>query len=591
MRPVKKQNIPEVTQNWVPSISLVLLIFFISISLFWHGLLFKPEYLFIEGCLYVFAVLTLFKRKTPSHPAFYVFIVFVCFYFALTFTAISKQDSLATSFRIALVVPLFLIAAQLTQAHRLTLIKVFVYLCSIGVIYGVLFDQFREGRFEGPLEYANAWGILLLTALILSNMLATLENKIHYIWLCSLLSSGIILSGSRTVLLLFVIVIPLQYWAFGKGNRKTISLITLAICAGVASAATYPISKWAFMGSVFVVALLILYVIPKIRTRAISLTTIPILLVISGVMLYSNQATSLNRLFQLTPHASEWTSRLGYYKDAWQMIIDSPFLGYGGGAWNILQYQYQSAAYTVLYLHNHWLETWIESGILGLLLLFTIVILFIWKALSSYMKSEGDSKVWIASCLAAFLCLLVHSAVDFTFDYPMLFGLWVLLGLFSYVQMEEPVPNKVSLQAKMALPILVALALLIFAMASFRLSISEALTVQAKQTTNSSKAIQLIERSSSYAFVPADQHTNLAYYLLKDYLETHHLSSLNRAANEISLAASMNPRDVHVLLLRCQIQYAQGNTGQARVELQKLQQQFPFRADIQSELEKWERKR
>ncbi|WP_173120481.1 O-antigen ligase family protein [Paenibacillus qinlingensis] len=592
MRPRKKQNIPEVEKNWVSSFSLILLIIFISISLFWHGLLFKPEYLLIEGCLYVSAGLILFRCKMPSHPVFYVFIVFVCLYFALTFSAISKQESLATSFRIALVIPLFLIAAQLTKAHRLTLIRVFVYLCSVGLVYGILFDQFRDGRFEGPLEYANAWGVLLLTALILSNMLAAIENKTHYIWLSSLLASGIILSGSRTVLLLFVIIVPLQYWAFGKNDRKTIPSVTLAICAGVASAVTYSFSKWAFLGSVLIVALLILYVMPKIRTKTISVTMIPIFLAMAVAMLYSNQATSLKRLFQLTPHASEWTSRIGYYKDAWQIIIDSPFLGYGGGAWNILQYHYQTAAYTVLYLHNYWLETWIETGLIGVLLFTTIVILFIWSGLSSYLKSDGSTKIWVASCLAVFGCLLVHSTVDFTFEYPLLFGLWVVFGIFSHTSMVELKPTS-DLINKLNGPlrILFSLVLILFSIISIRLSFSEALSTKAEHATSYTEAIELLERSSNLAFIPANQHYTSAYLLLKNYLETTNPVHLTRAAMEINKAFSMNPQDVHVLFLRCQIQYAQGERTQARIELQKLHQQFPFRTDIQTELEKWDHAR
>ncbi|OAS17341.1 O-antigen ligase family protein [Paenibacillus oryzisoli] len=588
MSPRKKQNISEVTSNWISSFSLILLIVFFSISLFRHGLLFKPEYLLISGCLYVSAGLILFRRKMPFNPVFYLFTVFVFLYFTLTFSAISKQESLATSFRIALVIPLFLIAAQLTQAHRVILIKVFVYLCSVGIIFGVLMDQFREGRFEGPLEYANAWGVLLLTALLLSNMLATLENKTNYIWLSSLLSSGIILTGSRTVLILFVIIVPLQYWAFGKDYRKTIPSVTLAICAGVASAVAYPFSKWVFLGSILVVALLVLYVMPNIRTRTISLTMIPILLLMVGAMLYSNQTSSLKRLFQLTPHASEWTSRIGYYRDAWQMIIDSPMLGYGGGAWNILQYHYQTAAYTVLYLHNHWLETWIETGLIGVLLFTTIVIMFIWRGLSSYLKSDDPTKIWVASCLAVFGCLLIHSTVDFTFEYPLLFGLWVIFGIFSNTSSAElNTANKL----KMPLRILFSLALILFSMVSIRLSFSEALSTKAEHTPSYTEAIKLLERSSTLTFVPANQHYNIAYLLLKNYLETTNPAHLTRAAIEIHKAYSMSPLDVHVLFLRCQIQYAQGERAQATLELQKLQQQFPFRADIQAELEKWKHTR
>ncbi len=528
----------------------------------------------------------------PSHPAFYVLTAFVFLYFLVTINAINRQESLSVSFRIAIVLPLLLIAVQLTKEHAIALVRMLVYICSGWVILGVLFNQFREGRFEGSLEYANTWGILLLTALILSLMLSALENKIHYICLCSLLTSGVILSGSRTVLVLLIVTVPVQYLAFGKGNRRNLPQVSLAISAGMISALTYTWSKWAFICSVLIVALFILFT-QKIQARLLSITIIPILLVLTGVIFCSSNTTLLQRLIHINPHASEWSSRLGYYNDAWLMIKDFPLLGYGGGAWNILQYQYQTAAYSVRYLHNHWLETWIESGVVGVLLFLTLVLLFIWKGISVFRIAENSTKIWVVGCLSAFGCLLAHSAVDFTFDYSILFGLWALLGLIIPIHLNETTQKKESLHTRRRLRILVSLALVIISYISIRLGISESLILQAEQLPshlkNNPQAIQLLERSSSLAFIPSDQHSRMAYLLLKDYLETNNSTNLNRAATEINYALSMNPRDVHVLFLRCQIDYAQGNRKSAKLELQKLKNQFPFRTDIQSELEKWER--
>jgi O-antigen ligase len=589
---VKTQNIHKNSEYWISLASLVVLTLFFCIALFQHGLLFKEEYLTFGGILYAIAAIIFSGGRIPSHPAFYVLVAFVCLYFLVTINAINQQESLSTSFRVAIVLPLLLIAVQLTKEHAQALVRMLVYICSGWVISGVLFNQFREGRFEGSLEYANTWGILLLTALILSLMLFALENKIHYIWLCSLLTSGVILSGSRTVLVLLIVTVPVQYWAFGKGNRKSLPQASIAISTGMINALTYPWSKWAFICSVLIVTLLIIFT-KKIQARLLSIAIIPVLLVLTGVILYSIDSILLKRLIQITPRASEWSTRLGYYHDAWLMIKDSPLFGYGGGAWNILQYHYQTAAYSVRYLHNHWLETWIETGVVGVLLFLTLVLMFIWKGLSVYKKAENSTKIWVVGCLSAFGCLLAHSAVDFTFNYSILFGLWVLLGLIIPIHFNDLTPKKESLHTRRPLRILVSLALVILSYISIRLSISESLISQAEQVPNHVKnnpqAIQLLERSTSLAFVSADQHTRVAYLLLKDYLETNNSTHLKRAATEINYALSMNPQDVHVLFLRCQIEYAQGNRKSAELELQELKKQFPFRADIQSELEKWER--
>lgn len=178
------------------------------------------------------------------------------------------------------------------------------------------------------------------------------------------------------------------------------------------------------------------------------------------------------------------------------------------------------------------------------------------------------------------LQLLVHSTVDFIFNYPMLIGLWILLGgLLPSNEIETAFKQKPT--TIWPFRISLSLVFMILSVLSIRLGLSESLIKKAEQLPSDEKniqqAVQFLERSTALAFVPAEQHTNLAYLLLKDYLETNRLSSLNRAAIEINEALSMNPQDVHVLFLRSQIQYTQGYRAQARIELQKLMQQFPFR--------------
>ncbi|WP_208607651.1 O-antigen ligase family protein [Paenibacillus pectinilyticus] len=554
---IQEQAVPTFSRNWISIFSLVVLILFFTLSFFMQGLLFKHQYLVVIGGLYMSATAIFLTRgKITFHPALYAIVAFVCYYFVAATYAINQQEALAAAFRVAIFLPLAVLGLQLTFAHRLALVRALVYLCSCLVVWGVIFNQFRDGRFEGTLDYANAWGILLLTVFVMSLMLAAIENKLHYIWLCVLLGVGILLTESRTVLVLFVITVPIQYAAFGKENRRLIST----------------------------------FLIKSIRTNAIVNAAILFFTVLAALFIYTNHAMSLDRLLQINTHASEWTTRLGYYHDAWQMIINSPLLGYGGGAWNILQYQYQTAAYTVLYLHNHWLETWIDIGLIGVMVFLFMVGLMIWKGISNYKQSTGAAKIWTASCLTGFGCLLVHSTVDFTFSYPVLFGLWMLLGLMIPASSNKTAPT-VAKPVIWTFRIPLTVVLLLISILSIRLGMSEALFRQAEQAPHESKtiqqAIQLLEHSASLTFFPVEQHTSIAYFLLQDYLNTKQASNLNRAASEIDKAFLTNPQDVHALFLRCQIAYAQGHRTEAKQELQLLSLRFPFRTDIQIELQKW----
>ncbi|MGG1553652.1 O-antigen ligase family protein [Paenibacillus ferrarius] len=494
------------------------------------------------------------------------------------------QESLAAAFRVATSLPLFLLTSRLSSSYRLSLMKCFVVICSLLATWGILQDQFRDGRFEGPFEYANAWGIVLLVGLIVSIMIVNLTNQMRYLWLCSILTAGVVLTGSRTVVILLLIAIPIQYLAFGKSHRRTWAQVTLAIAAGGLASLLLPLSKSFFFAALALI-LVIQLLFHKKQWPALP-TVIASAAILSSALLllgFSNP-TSLQRFKQLGIHASEWTTRLGYYRDAWSMIKDAPLLGYGGGAWNILQYRYQTAAYTVAYVHNHVLETWIETGIAGVLLLIGTALAFLIKAIGAYKDAAPMARIGIASYMTAFGCLFAHSLVDFTFSYPLLFGLWVMLGVLAVPSSEMKATLTTVHISRFVIASMAAMTLAIFA---FRIGTSEVFMTQAEQIKDAPAAIAKIRQSIPLAVSPATQHTRIAYLSTEQYLRTHETTLLDAASQEVSEALALNPDDVHSLFLRCQIAYAQGDTAQAKLDLQELIKQYPFRTDFRTELARW----
>lgn len=137
-------------------------------------------------------------------------------------------------------------------------------------------------------------------------------------------------------------------------------------------------------------------------------------------------------------------SRAIFYKDGLNIFKDKWLLGAGGGAWNYLYRQYQSYNYASSQAHNYPLQLIIETGILGIIILISLVI-FLIKYYAKYYKkircnnSSEENKLGISG-INVHLCsiyitgiatLMMHSLIDFDFSESAIFLLfWQLIALY-----------------------------------------------------------------------------------------------------------------------------------------------------------------
>lgn len=138
-------------------------------------------------------------------------------------------------------------------------------------------------------------------------------------------------------------------------------------------------------------------------------------------------------------------TRAIFYKDGFEIFKDRWFLGAGGGAWNNLYRQYQSYNYASSQAHNFPLQLGIETGIIGLLVLFCLVIVLAHAYIKYYKKEkQQNGQVDIkskekkpitcsfinASVITAIAALLMHSVIDFDFsEASMLLLFWQLIAI------------------------------------------------------------------------------------------------------------------------------------------------------------------
>ena len=123
--------------------------------------------------------------------------------------------------------------------------------------------------------------------------------------------------------------------------------------------------------------------------------------------------------------ASEWQTRLLYYKDGLMMLLKKPW-GYGTYGYYMIQRQFQTGStYFVKYIHNFFLQILLDGGVIsgllfGLLLLKTLYSLVWGRASATTKRQAGLIGVLL-------LTLIGHAFWDFDLEFSYAFLLiWLI---------------------------------------------------------------------------------------------------------------------------------------------------------------------
>jgi len=135
-----------------------------------------------------------------------------------------------------------------------------------------------------------------------------------------------------------------------------------------------------------------------------------------------------------------------YLQTGLRALRDYWLTGAGGGGWDNLFYKYQPFHYFVSTPHNHFLETWLEGGLLaflGLLAIPIVCLLVRWRAHRAGAETRSVSHLWGAGSIA--IALWLSGAVDFSLTFvSMSTMLWCMLGVTAglFVADSAGVPPK-----------------------------------------------------------------------------------------------------------------------------------------------------
>lgn len=137
----------------------------------------------------------------------------------------------------------------------------------------------------------------------------------------------------------------------------------------------------------------------------------------SGVLLFIYGSGMLERLFSVEASAS---SRWALYGQVWAMVASRPWLGFGGGsfelAFPLFHEQPVGSDFVWSKAHSTYLSLWAELGLVAGSVPILILLMLGLKATRNALRSDR----WVPG-LAAAACLTVvavHSTVDFSLEIP-----------------------------------------------------------------------------------------------------------------------------------------------------------------------------
>jgi len=357
-------------------------------------------------------------------------------------------------------------------------------LMAITGAFKFLNDTLNNGRIGGTFQYANIAAVYYMMAVIFSLTLMYLTDKPIY---------RVLLSGINTVILLAMLLtrsrggyivgfsaVLLFFMIQAKGYRlKTFGLF---LCSSVPAfllmkevsnqTASQDAKTMAclliisFMAVVFLAAVYecMIFCItrvkkklrpPVILSRIIQFTAI--CLVIASVFLLWDRIIVLipgnitNRFAKLDMSEPSVYRRIEYYKDALKLISKNWLFGVGGGGWEVLNYGFQETYYVSRTVHNHYLEVFVDAGILGFIAFTSAIILAVFYFIREIYKAENlQKRIILAGLFSGFLALAAHATFDFDLSFvSMTLLLWVMIVLAA-----PGTNNRIKLKSRWAAPLL-----------------------------------------------------------------------------------------------------------------------------------------
>ena len=288
--------------------------------------------------------------------------------------------------------PVFLYLLMLMQQDKKDdIIEKLPYIATIMTIIATLgaqipvFETFFSvsGRLAGFFQYPNTFALFLLVSELI--VISKTKLSVIDIMIMIILIFGLIYTGSRTVFVLSIIS-NLILLFYGKSRRVKLVVVISAFIA------------------VFVAAI---------------------------YLLLSGNETVFSRIVEISPNESTFIGRWLYFFDALPVVLRNPFgLGYMG--YYYVQQSIQSGVYSVMYIHNDFLQILLDVGWIPFLMFAVAIIKSVFSRKIDFYK-----KVILVT-------ISLHCCFDFNLQFIAMFFIFLLFMDFDAGKEIVLTKNKVA---------------------------------------------------------------------------------------------------------------------------------------------------
>lgn len=457
----------------------------VGIAPLFRGIFFPVENMFFGIAVAALVLFALYvDKKDPVTDQFprdvmdYALLLLLAGYLMSTFTAIKPLSAVEMFLKIATVTMLYIVCKRVIRFNPIIFLT-FIYI--VGVIVAMIglvgyagFYLFQdivlENRISSTFQYPNVLGTYLsVIALIGFSFAVTVKDKYK---LPVAIGNSIILLAligtvSRGALLVLPLAIIILVAGYHKNHRLRLFL-TIVYNSVVSLVFGYLLSgasgSTAKVGLIVAAAMAVNsgveYLMVRFRGtgkqsqvsgRKPVLIFGLIIVVLAGcaVILISTELPKERVLSRITDFSStNLLGRVYYYQDAIKIIKVNPVLGVGGGGWDATYKQFQSYGYHSRQVHNFYLQTLVETGVLGLIAVLTLFAAIAQKGIRIFKSSDESTRTLGIVFFCGVFVIVIHSVIDFIMAYTAMAALlWVLLaGVTTLVRSNEQEDTKVAVK-------------------------------------------------------------------------------------------------------------------------------------------------
>ncbi|WP_227013737.1 O-antigen ligase family protein [Paenibacillus psychroresistens] len=453
-------------------------------------------------------IMILLEKKLEVNLFQALLILFTIVYWAALFYAQDFELAMEEALKVTSMPLIGFVAARLTYNNKLKLLKLCIWVGSSLVVVGVLFNLYRQNRLESTIEYANTLAIFLLVTAILCILFYLHEQKVGLLFHLTLQISGLLLTLSRSVWILWIAAILL---------------------------------------------LLLSYKLLRTRKQLARFSFVQLAALGLAVLIKWDLFFFLNRVHSIQAKASELQIRFVYWRDSLAMIRDHFLLGTGGGGWSVLLPEYSDPVYFVKYVHNQYLQIFMDVGLVGLVIFISILFVF-YRGIGLGIMQNEESRLWNKGFVIIVTFILLHAGFDFDLSFPLMLGVVVLvLSIGSENLFNLTIKNQAYYRLSLVS---------IFAFLLFSAWLTTGYSFMKKGEHNIQSNIQIAAAQKQFTtakwFLP---WSSKAYYdAAKGYVllgnQTNDSASYQKAKEEIEKAIQLSPKQSLYQALLLELQQA-----------------------------------